>query len=80
MSQITIPCWKFLAKHITMKGTLIFGDGDIEEVIDMIATGKLAGYERMVTGRIALDDIVEHGFEELINNKDAHVKILVRPR
>ncbi|KAI5367652.1 putative GroES-like superfamily, alcohol dehydrogenase-like, NAD(P)-binding domain superfamily [Septoria linicola] len=77
---ITIPCWKFLAKHITMKGTLIFGDGDIEEVIDMMATGKLEGYERMVTGRIALDDIVEQGFEELLNNKDAHIKILVRPR
>ena len=49
-------------------------------VMDMMASGRLAGYERMVTGRIGLDDIVTKGFEELINRKDEHVKILVTPR
>lgn len=34
----------------------------------------------MVTSRISLDDIVEKGFEELVNNKDNHIKIMVRPR
>lgn len=77
--QITIPCWTFLAKHITMKGTLIFADSDMEEVIAMMAAGKLAGYEKLVTGRIALDDIVKEGFEELVNHKDEHIKILVTP-
>ncbi|KXT05989.1 hypothetical protein AC578_308 [Pseudocercospora eumusae] len=77
---ITIPCWKFLHKHITMKGTLIFGDDDMEEVMEMMVNGKLKGYEKMITGRIALDDIVEKGFKELINNKDEHIKILVQPR
>ncbi|EMF15021.1 GroES-like protein [Sphaerulina musiva SO2202] len=76
---ITIPCWTFLAKHITMKGTLIFADSDMEEVIAMMAAGKLAGYEKLVTGRIALDDIVKEGFEELVNHKDEHIKILVTP-
>jgi (R,R)-butanediol dehydrogenase/meso-butanediol dehydrogenase/diacetyl reductase len=33
----------------------------------------------MVTGRIRIDDIVEKGFEELVNNKDKHIKILVSP-
>jgi hypothetical protein len=42
--------------------------------------GKLAGYEKLVTGRIRLDDIVEKGFKQLINNKDQHIKILVTPR
>jgi hypothetical protein len=42
--------------------------------------GKLAGYEKLVTGRIKLDDIVEKGFKQLINNKDQHIKILVTPR
>ncbi|KXT17341.1 hypothetical protein AC579_3841 [Pseudocercospora musae] len=77
---IIIPCWKFLHKHVTMKGTLIFGDDDMEEVMEMMVDGKLKGYEKMITGRIALDDIVEKGFEELINNKDEHIKILVQPR
>jgi (R,R)-butanediol dehydrogenase/meso-butanediol dehydrogenase/diacetyl reductase len=35
--------------------------------------------EPMITGKIELDDIVEKGFEELVNNKDAHIKILVKP-
>ena len=34
----------------------------------------------MVTGRIALEDVIEKGFEEIIKNKDFHVKILVTPK
>ncbi|KAK4631772.1 (R,R)-butanediol dehydrogenase [Fulvia fulva] len=78
--DITIPCWQFLAKHITMKGTLIFDDRAMSEVIQMIVDGKLQGYKKMVTGRIRLDDIIENGFKELINNKDEHIKILVSPK
>jgi len=43
----------------------------------MMADGKLIGYEKLITGRIRLEDIVEKGFKELINNKDEHIKILV---
>ena len=42
--------------------------------------GKLEGYEKMVTSRIGVEDIVEKGFKELINNKDKHIKILVSSR
>ena len=35
--------------------------------------------EPLITGRIALTDIVEKGFLELINNKDENIKILVQP-
>lgn len=31
----------------------------------------------MVTARISLEDVVEGGFEELIRNKDEHIKIIV---
>jgi hypothetical protein len=31
----------------------------------------------MVSSRIYVDDIVGKGFEELVTNKDQHVKILV---
>ena len=33
----------------------------------------------LVTGRVPLSDIVEQGFEELVANRDRHVKILVQP-
>jgi (R,R)-butanediol dehydrogenase/meso-butanediol dehydrogenase/diacetyl reductase len=33
----------------------------------------------MVTSKIYIDDIVTKGFEELVNNKDQHIKILVTP-
>ena len=45
-----------------------------------IITGKLKGYEKMVTRRISVEDIVEKGFKELINNKDNHIKIMVSPK
>lgn len=33
-----------------------------------------------MTGRISLEDVVTKGFDELINNKDEHIKILVTPK
>ena len=42
--------------------------------------GKYDGYEGMVTSRISVEDVVAKGFEELINNKDEHIKILVTPK
>lgn len=32
-----------------------------------------------ITCRIALEDLVEQGFDTLINHKDAAVKVLVHP-
>ena len=32
-----------------------------------------------VTSRISLSDVVEQGFEELVENRNRHVKILVQP-
>jgi (R,R)-butanediol dehydrogenase/meso-butanediol dehydrogenase/diacetyl reductase len=34
---------------------------------------------QFITGRIELDDIVDKGFRELVDNKEENVKILVRP-
>lgn len=39
--------------------------------------GKFKGVENMVTSRIYIDDISTKGFEELVTNKDQHIKILV---
>lgn len=48
--------------------------------MDWMQSGRIAGYEKMVTGRISVEDIVAKGFEELVNNKDKHIKIMVTPR
>ena len=77
---MVVPCIKLLMKHITLKGTFIMGTNDFAEVMDVMAQGKLVGYEKMVTGRIKLENIVPQGFDELINKKDKHIKILVQPR
>ena len=34
----------------------------------------------MITARIALDDVVEQGFEQLVKSKDHHVKIIATPK
>jgi len=47
-------------------------------VIEAIATGRI-DVAPLITGRISFEEIVSDGIEELINNRDAHVKILVHP-
>lgn len=44
----------------------------------MIASGRCDPFQ-FIVGRIALEDIVKNGFEELVNNKEENVKILVHP-
>jgi hypothetical protein len=39
--------------------------------------GKFKDVGNMVTSRIYIDDITTKGFEELVTNKDQHIKILV---
>lgn len=41
--------------------------------------GKFKGLETMVTGKVHINDVVEKGFDELVKNRDGHVKILVTP-
>jgi (R,R)-butanediol dehydrogenase/meso-butanediol dehydrogenase/diacetyl reductase len=59
-------------------GTLAYTLEDFKGVSALLASGAIKT-EPMITGKIELADIVGGGFEELVNNKDAHIKILVRP-
>lgn len=59
-------------------GTLAYTLKDFEGVSTLLGNGQLKA-EPMITGRIGLEDIVEKGFLELINNKDHNIKILVKP-
>jgi (R,R)-butanediol dehydrogenase/meso-butanediol dehydrogenase/diacetyl reductase len=47
-------------------------------VAKLLAGGQLRAAP-LITGRIKLQDIVEGGFEELVNNKATNIKIIVSP-
>jgi (R,R)-butanediol dehydrogenase/meso-butanediol dehydrogenase/diacetyl reductase len=63
--------------EIRLIGSLAYA-GRHPEVIDLVRDG-VVDVEQFITGRIALDDIVEQGFRELIDHKETNVKILVQP-
>lgn len=52
--------------------------GDHAEVIAALADGVI-DVAPLITARISFEEIVTGGIEELMNNRDAHVKILVHP-
>ncbi|GAA1266563.1 2,3-butanediol dehydrogenase [Pseudonocardia aurantiaca] len=64
--------------EVSVIGSLAYC-GDHTDTIGLIQDGKVDAAQ-FITGRIGLDDIVERGFRELIDNKEENVKILVSPR
>lgn len=52
--------------------------GDHEATIAMVADGAI-DTGALITGRIGLDELVDVGFRQLIDNKAENVKILVHP-
>ena len=92
---MVMPFIKFILKEITSKCSLAYNDKDFKDTIDAFVAGQLRplvaafiliegpgkfkGLEKMVTSRIHIDDVSEKGFEELVNNKDHHIKILITP-
>lgn len=54
--------------------------GLCDDADHVFVVGKFKGAEQMVTARIALEDVKEMGFEQLVRHKDEHVKILATPR
>jgi (R,R)-butanediol dehydrogenase/meso-butanediol dehydrogenase/diacetyl reductase len=61
-----------------IKGSLAY-NGEFATVISMLGDGRLDA-NTMITGKIKLDDIIDKGFQELINNKDKNIKIIVSPK
>lgn len=64
-------------REVSVVGSLAYCN-DHADTIRLIQDGKVDPYQ-FITGRIGLDDIVEKGFKELIENKEENVKILVQP-
>jgi (R,R)-butanediol dehydrogenase/meso-butanediol dehydrogenase/diacetyl reductase len=65
-------------KEKTLKAGICYLHEDFEAVIKMLAGGTLDA-EQLVTSVVPLSNAIKGGFEELINNRDAHVKILIQP-
>lgn len=59
---------------------MVYTEEDFRETVEAFVKEEFDGIEKMVTSRIALEDIVEHGFEALVHEKEKHIKILVTPR
>lgn len=51
---------------------------EFNEAVNLIAMGKVDP-SPLITGKIALKDIVDEGYEKLINDKDNQLKIIVSP-
>ena len=69
-----------MMKELDIKFSMAYDEKDFRAVVEDFIAGKFAGVEGMITGRIALGELVERGFEELVRNREGHVKILVTPR
>ena len=66
-----------LMKELTLKGSFAYAN-DHAPVIELLKAGKLDVAD-FITGRIAVEDVYEQGFRQLIENKEENVKILVHP-
>lgn len=51
---------------------------DYPAVLAAVHDGRIDA-RQLITARIVIDDVVQGGFDELITNKNDHVKILVQP-
>ncbi|AOT70864.1 2,3-butanediol dehydrogenase [Geosporobacter ferrireducens] len=65
----------FKDKHII--GSLAYA-GDFAIAIDLINDGRI-NVEPLITGKIRIDDLIEKGFDELVNRKEENIKIIVTP-
>jgi (R,R)-butanediol dehydrogenase/meso-butanediol dehydrogenase/diacetyl reductase len=72
-----IDMFGLVMREIQLIGTSAYCN-DHEAVIKLLQEGKIQA-EQFISGRIAVDDVVEQGFRQLIENKEENVKIIVHP-
>lgn len=73
----TVAMNNLVFNEVAIIGSLAYCN-DHEATIELLRSGKVDA-EQFITGRIGLDNLVEDGFRELIENKAENVKILVHP-
>ncbi|OJI91196.1 hypothetical protein ABZX51_004261 [Aspergillus tubingensis] len=67
---------ELMYSEVNYTGSALYDESAFREVIRALSYGQLKP-ERMVTSKIKLDDVVEKGFQALLDNRDSHCKILV---
>lgn len=72
---------RLTAQEKRYMGSMGLTGQDMAEVIAAFSNGSMsmAKARTMITSKIHLDDAVEEGFHQLLNNKDKHIKILIAP-
>ncbi|KAL4974553.1 hypothetical protein BDW66DRAFT_167641 [Aspergillus desertorum] len=61
-----------------LTGGICYTDIDFQGVMAALETGKIQA-EKLITSVVDLEDVIDKWLMELIQNKAAHVKILVKP-
>ena len=66
--------------EIVIKGSFshVYNE-DFADAVDLLGKGKVE-VESLISARISIDDIVEKGMKELLENKSKYLKILVSPQ
>lgn len=73
--EVDMP--NLVLKEIDLRGTIGYSN-DHPATIKLVQEGRL-DLSKFITGRIKLEELVDKGFDQLINNNEKHVKILVNP-
>ena len=73
----TIDMQKLVLKEIDLRGTIAYVR-DHPATIKLVQDGKVS-LAPFITARIALDRLIDDGFETLIHHNDTAVKIIVHP-
>ena len=73
----TVDMNSLVMKEVDVVGTLAYC-GDHAATIELLGSGSVDA-KQLISAKIGLEDLVEGGFRELIDNKVEHVKILVSP-
>jgi threonine dehydrogenase-like Zn-dependent dehydrogenase len=66
-------------REVTHTAVLGYQRKDFQAVVDALADGR-SKPEKMITSKIAWEDLLEGGIKALTRNKESHVKILVEVR
>lgn len=75
----TIDAMLLAQRDLTLIGTWCYPVTDFPRIAALIAAGRFP-VERIVTARIAIEDIVAKGFETLLSPTGDQVKVLVNAR
>ncbi|KAK5958321.1 hypothetical protein OHC33_000163 [Knufia fluminis] len=71
-----IPMQFAMFREINIRFSLGNNDNDYREVVEDFIAGKFKGAEALITRRLRVDELAEKGLDELVRNKDEHVKIV----